>query len=184
MPLRLIGGPFPPWSLNEKTGRVCEVGLPTSGHSCFTLSLFALCAQRAILLCEAGRLPPSDTEARGKAMGNTTRKGSTPIKVWVLPEEKELIEANAKTVGKSVSSYLRTVGIGLEVKSLLDHRAVGELAKVNADLGRLGGLLKMWLTNDEKLAIHDRTQLNQTILGVLQKIGEIQRELLERAKRI
>ena len=117
-------------------------------------------------------------------MGNTTRKGSTPIKVWVLPEEKELIEANAKTVGKSVSSYLRTVGIGLEVKSLLDHRAVGELAKVNADLGRLGGLLKMWLTNDEKLAIHDRTQLNQTILGVLQKIGEIQRELLERAKRI
>ena len=113
-----------------------------------------------------------------------TRKSSTPIKVWVLPEEKQSIEEHAKTAGMSVSSYMRTVGIGFEPRSILDQQAVSELAKVNADLGRLGGLLKLWLTNDEKLAIYDRVQMKETIRGVLDKIGEVQEELFQKGRKL
>jgi hypothetical protein len=113
-----------------------------------------------------------------------TRKGSLPIKVWVLPEEKALIEAQAKACALSTSAYLRNVGLGFQVKGVLDQQAVIELAKVNGDLGRLGGLLKLWLTNDEKLSIYDRVQLNQTILGVLDQIQDLQAVLLEKVKRI
>ena len=41
-----------------------------------------------------------------------TRKSSPPIKVYCLPEERELIEANAKRAGVSVARYLRDVGQG------------------------------------------------------------------------
>ncbi len=38
-----------------------------------------------------------------------TRKSSTPIKVYCLPEEKEQIEAQAKRAGMSAAGYLREV---------------------------------------------------------------------------
>ncbi len=113
-----------------------------------------------------------------------TRKASSPIKVWVLPEEKALIEAQAQACALSTSAYLRQVGMGMPVKCVIDQQAVIELAKVNGDLGRLGGLLKLWLTNDEKLALYDRVQLHHTILGVLEQIQDLQAVLLEKAKRI
>lgn len=115
---------------------------------------------------------------------NPTRKGNSPIKVWVLPEEKRQIEDNAHAHGLSVSSYLRRIGLDLPVKSVLDQHAIIELAKANGDLGRLGGLLKMWLTNDEKLDRFEPEQINQTILGVLEKIGKIQSLLLEKAAKV
>ena len=49
----------------------------------------------------------------------------------------------------SVSEYLRKVGMGTPIKNRVDQQAVKMLGKVNADLGRAGGLLKMLLKNDE-----------------------------------
>jgi hypothetical protein len=49
--------------------------------------------------------------------------------------------------GLSASDYLRAAGLGHPVKSMLDHAAVSDLAKVNGDKGRLGGLLKLWLVD-------------------------------------
>ena len=45
-----------------------------------------------------------------------------------------------------MSVYLKTLGLGYEPKSLLDAERVGELLKACGDLGRLGGLLKLWLS--------------------------------------
>jgi hypothetical protein len=73
------------------------------------------------------------------------------LRVPVLPEEALAIKAQAQAVGLPVAAYLRNVGLGIEVKSVLDYQRIGELAKINGDLGRLGGLLKLWLTNDERL---------------------------------
>jgi hypothetical protein len=42
----------------------------------------------------------------------------------------------------------------------------------------------MWLKNDERLAMYDRAQLSQTILGALEKIREIQEVLLEKVRKI
>ena len=117
-------------------------------------------------------------------MENITRKNGRHLRVPVLPEEEEAIKSNAKTAGLSIAAYLRNVGLGYQPRSVLDLNAIDELAKVNADLGRLGGLLKMWLTNDEKLAMHEPVQIQQTIFGVLVKIGEVQLELLEKVKKV
>ena len=36
-----------------------------------------------------------------------TRKGNTPVKVWVTPSEKKAIETSARNCGMSTSAYLR-----------------------------------------------------------------------------
>lgn len=113
-----------------------------------------------------------------------TRKGSTTIRVCALPEEKKEIEQNARNVGLSTSAYLRNVGLGLSVRGVLDQQAVIELSKVNGDLGRLGGLLKMWLSNDERLAVFNQEQLKASILEALEKISVIQDEMLAKVKQI
>ena len=38
----------------------------------------------------------------------------------------------------------------MPIRSTVDQEAILELAKINGDLGRLGGLLKMWLTNRDR----------------------------------
>ena len=62
-----------------------------------------------------------------------TRKSSPPIKVYCLPEERELIEANAKRAGISVARYLRDVGQGYQIKGVMDYEYVRELVRVNGD---------------------------------------------------
>ncbi|MDE1241441.1 conjugal transfer transcriptional regulator TraJ [Vibrio aestuarianus] len=102
-----------------------------------------------------------------------TRKGSTPIKVYCLPEEKEQIEAQAKRAGMSTACYLREVGQGYHISGVVDYEQVRELARINGDLGRLGGLLKLWLTDDVRIAQFGQS----TILAVLSKIEATQEEM-------
>ena len=95
-----------------------------------------------------------------------TRKNSPPLKIYCLPQEAQAIKAQARAAGLSVAAYLRNVGLGMEVKSILDYARIDDLAKVNGDLGRMGGLLKLWLTNDERL----RQVRAEEIRAVLTKI--------------
>jgi hypothetical protein len=113
-----------------------------------------------------------------------TRKGNTPIKVWVTPTEKQLIDTHAKACGMSHSAYLRQIGLGMPIKSILDQQSIADLAKVNADQGRLGGLLKLWLTNDAKLKMYDRAKLSMNILKLLEEIKRLQAVLFEKATSI
>lgn len=55
-----------------------------------------------------------------------------------------------KAAGLSLSAYLREVGLGTPPRSVVDYEQVAVLAQIHADLDRLGGLLKMWLTNNER----------------------------------
>ena len=73
-------------------------------------------------------------------MEDTTpaRRNTQPIRVWVTPDEKAGIEKIARSTGNSTSAFLRKVGLGYEVPSILDYSRAQELVKVNADLGRLG----------------------------------------------
>lgn len=105
------------------------------------------------------------------------RRTYPPIKVWCLPDERAEIEANARATGLSLSCFLRLVGMGYEPRSVIDYDQATELLKVHAALGRLGGLLKMWLTNPERgrgqeisALITDIVKTNQCILEVAKKI--------------
>jgi hypothetical protein len=73
------------------------------------------------------------------------RDRKRPLKVWVTARERTEIEARAAGAGVSISAYLRAAGLNHTLKSVYDLVAVEELAKAGADLGRLGGLLKLWL---------------------------------------
>ncbi len=109
-----------------------------------------------------------------------TRKGSPPIKVYCLPEERKAIEVNAKATGLSLSTYLLNVGMGFQVQSIVDYEQVRELARVNGDLGRLGGLLKLWLSDDARTAQFRES----TVRVLLSKIEATQDELGEVMLRI
>jgi len=57
----------------------------------------------------------------------------------------------------------------------VDYQYVRELAKLGSDLGRLGGLLKLWLTDDVRT-----TRFGQeTLLAALTRIDNTQKEMAE-----
>lgn len=85
-----------------------------------------------------------------------TRPRDKPIKVWVTEDERAEIERLAASANLSRSAYLRTAGLNHQIRSVLDVHAVAELAKVNGDLGRVAGLLKLWLATKKGEGAHPR----------------------------
>jgi hypothetical protein len=95
------------------------------------------------------------------------------LRVPVFPEEKGEIERQAKQAGMSVARFLREVGQGYKITGIVDYEQVRELARINGDLGRLGGLLKLWLTNDGRVAKFSES----TIRTLLSRIQTTQDEM-------
>ena len=109
-----------------------------------------------------------------------SRQRVKQLQVPVLASEAETIKSNAAKFGLPVAAYLRTLGLNHQPKTILDSKAVIELAKVNGDLGRLGGLLKLWLTNDEKVKFLGKDQ----IASILDDIQATQTLLFEKVKKV
>ena len=95
------------------------------------------------------------------------------LRVPVFPDEKSMIEENAKRTGHTVASFLREVGQGYKVNGIVDYQQVRELVRVNGDLGRLGGLLKLWLTDDPRTVKFGEAHIRV----LLDKIDEAQAEM-------
>jgi hypothetical protein len=85
-----------------------------------------------------------------------TRRESSPIKVWVTPDEKAAIRAKGGAHSLSACSYLRRLGLALRVESTIDQRAILDLVKINADLGRFGGLIKIVVNQQRGFSIAQR----------------------------
>jgi hypothetical protein len=113
-----------------------------------------------------------------------SRQRNKLIPVPILPAEKIQIKANAAQCGLPVAAYLRSLGLHHEPRSVLDANAVLELARINGDLGRLGGLLKMWLTNDNRLELVGKENIVPAINHLLNEIAATQSLLFEAAKKI
>ncbi len=120
-------------------------------------------------------LPEDDT-----AQSRPAEKRRQHLRVPVFPSEKDLIEANARRAGVSVARYLRDVGQGYQIKGVMDYEYVRELVRVNGDLGRLGGLLKLWLTDDARTARFG----DATILALLGRIEATQDEMSQLMKSV
>lgn len=101
------------------------------------------------------------------------------LRVPVSPEEDAYIHNQAiLATSGNVAEYLRRLGTGYEIKGTLHARAIMELSKINGDLGRLGGLLKLWLSNDRKVADFDK----HTIEALLKRIHKTQEAMLDKVK--
>lgn len=68
------------------------------------------------------------------------------ITTYLTDEEYQCMTRAAAQTGLSVSKYVKRVCLGHSVTSTVDYQAVLALTKANADLGRLGGLFKMSLS--------------------------------------
>lgn len=117
-------------------------------------------------------------------MGNFKDKPKTKsIHLRVDPDEYETIEASAKDSGLSMAAYLRTLGTEYQVKGKIDQQALLKLLKTASDLGRLGGLLKLWLAQRE-------THLPANDLGIgdinslYQNTKSLQKKLYEKVEKI
>jgi hypothetical protein len=105
-----------------------------------------------------------------------TRDRNRALQVYVTPAERKILEANAKRAGMRMSHYLRTAGANAPMRSVLDLKSIAALAKVNADQGRLGGLLKMYL--------QDRNPDRHTAERLLKDIEAVQAALRAAVKRV
>lgn len=107
------------------------------------------------------------------------------LKVPVLPEEEAAIKALAQQARRPVARYLREVGLGYKLHSVVDLEAVRELAKVNGDLGRLGGLLKLWLGGDARTARFTPATVEvllDRIASQQDELGRVMHEILKRRR--
>jgi hypothetical protein len=113
-------------------------------------------------------------------MGSETRKKSAHIMVRVSPEDKEQIENAAAQCDLSAPAYLRNLGLAYEPKSNIDAQAIERLAHLHGDMGRVGGLLKLWLVDElkgESAQNLNIPYLVKEILNLQQEIGEVVRGL-------
>lgn len=95
------------------------------------------------------------------------------IKMYITAEEHEEITAKARRAGLSYSAYVKRVCLGMPTPSLEKQQYRRELLKINADLGRLGGLFKLCLSEKETPLQSLHTQLR----NVLREIEVRQREM-------
>lgn len=109
-----------------------------------------------------------------------TRRHYRPIQVYCLPEERSEIEANAREAGLPVSAFLRAIGQGYRVVGIVDNERVAELTQISGDLGRLGGLLKMWLTDDARMKPFGEDHIR----ALLTKIDSLRGEMRTAVKEV
>jgi len=103
-----------------------------------------------------------------------------PLRVVVSQSERKEIEGRAAAASLSVSAYLRAAGMGATFRSAASsHEQVATLAKVNADQGRLGGLLKLWLSErpGQGATVRD-------VRALLDRISEAQGKLADAVSRV
>ncbi|EDH4904203.1 conjugal transfer protein TraJ [Escherichia coli] len=87
----------------------------------------------------------SDEEQKPKGKGRGTRPRGQRIEVWVNNDEKAELADRAAQSGLSLSAYMKAAGLNAPIRARADLSAVADLVRVNGDLGRVAGLLKLWL---------------------------------------
>ena len=118
------------------------------------------------------------------------RKEKEEIRSKLLPirvneNELKIIAAKAESHGISTSTYLRNLGMNYPIKTIIDEKAAASLLKTNSDLGRLGGLFKMWMnrnSEDKENFSDQRTYKN--IDELVDEIERIQKILKSEAMKI
>ena len=91
-----------------------------------------------------------------KKLKEELREKRIPIRVSEF--ELNTLKNKAKSYGVNTSMYLRNLGVNYPVKSIVNREDVLALIKTNGDLGKLGGLFKLWLSKngDDKENISDQ----------------------------
>jgi len=106
----------------------------------------------------------------GRPQGAAPKSLLLPV-IRVTAAERASIKAGAERVQMTISAYLRALGTGYSPASKVDIKAVHELTRCRADLGRLGGLLK--------LCLKDQTGGEAAAQSLDQLLAQIERSVAE-----
>lgn len=96
-----------------------------------------------------------------------------PLFIRMKKSEKDVIRELAASSGMSVSQYVKSVSSGYKPITLIESGKVKEILKVNADLARLGNLLKAWIFNDVKYQISFRMKIESKLDESLNKVDDL-----------
>lgn len=114
---------------------------------------------------------------KGSARGTRPRKHR--IDVWVTDDERATIADRAADAGLSLSAFLRAAGLNQPIRTVFDLDAVVALSKVNGDLGRVAGLLKLWLATKRGQGASPAE-----VESLMTQFRELQQKILETAGRL
>ncbi len=109
-------------------GRIGQVALPRTWHPALREQLI--------------RLRLNATAPKNEIMPSSKKR----ITTYLTDKEYQQVADSAAKAGLSFSTFVKRVCLGHKVPSTVDHQAILALTKANADLGRLGGLFKMFLS--------------------------------------
>jgi hypothetical protein len=70
--------------------------------------------------------------------------------------------------------------LALPIQSTVDQKAILDLVHINADLGRLGGLIKMWLASNETFQSSSGQAMQRKLEGTLNEIRGLQKKMSDR----
>ena len=84
-------------------------------------------------------------------MGSETRRRTRLVPVRMSDEEHAAILDAANASSLAPSTYMRELALAHRPRTTIDQQAIHRLALLHGDLGRIGGLFRMWLANDERV---------------------------------
>lgn len=114
---------------------------------------------------------------KDKALNRTSR-----IEIRLSDEELKIITEKAQAHNQNTSTYLRNLGMNYPIKSMVDQQAVLALLKVNGDLGKVGGLFKMWLMrNGEYKDDFSGERTYKDIDALVDELQDLMKSFRERA---
>lgn len=111
--------------------------------------------------------------------GRAGRPRGRRIEVWLTTDEKRALADAAAQAGLSASAFLRVAGLNLPIHAKADVEAAEKLVKVAADLGRFGGLLKLWLSERR-----DQGAPAVQVSHVLNETRALQQKIMRLAMRV
>ena len=94
-------------------------------------------------------------------------------------EEKNKIKQLASLHNMKVSEYVRHKALSYQSEPLVDSEKVELLLEKNAELTRLGNLLKIWVFDDPKCSMQMRANIELKLPEVLERIEKYELEINE-----
>ena len=100
--------------------------------------------------------------------------------------ELNYIKQKASESGLTPSAYARKSCLNAKLNSVLDLDAVKDLIKISANLGRLGGLFRLWQTSKKTLTCQCKVTTNDktVIMRLLEKTYSTQNLLCDKIDEI
>ncbi|HYX35160.1 MAG TPA: hypothetical protein VE954_18850 [Oligoflexus sp.] len=122
-----------------------------------------------------------ETAPRKKKKSERRRREDV-IKVRVDEAELNMISAHAAAARLTNAEFLRRLGQGHTPKSKVDLSLVRDLCSVAADLGRLGGLLKLWLSEKKNGSLPPHDIAVKDIDALWRRVQKTYAELKEKVE--